>query len=72
MIKWLIATYIIVVLVFSAKARAFSLESNPALNKFTHPASISSEVEVQDPLPEAINETFRQMNFSSYTENSVG
>ena len=72
MMKWLIATYILVVLVFSAKARAISLESNPALNNFTHPATISNVIEVQDPLPEAMKKTFRQMNIDSVIENSVG
>ena len=72
MIKWLIASYIVVVLVFSAKAKALSLESNPALINFTHPATISSEIEVQDPLPEATKKTLRQMNIDSVLENSVG
>ena len=72
MIKWLIACYIVIVLVFSAKARAISLESNPALNNFTHPATISNIIEVQDPLPEAMKKTFRQMNIESIVENSVG
>ncbi len=70
--KWLIATYILIVLVFSAKASAISLESNPALNNFTHPAKISNVIEVQDPLPEAMKKTFRQMNIDSAIENSVG
>ncbi len=72
MINWLIASYIVLVLVFSAKAKALSLESNPALNKFTHPATISSEIEIQDPLPEAMRKTFRQMNIDSVLENFVG
>ena len=72
MIKWLIASYIVIVLVFSAKAKALSLDSNPALINFTHPATISSEIEVQDPLPDSTQKTFRQMNIDSVLENSVG
>ena len=72
MIKWLIAGYIVIVLVFSAKAQAMSLESNPALINFTRPATISSEIEVQDPLPPSTKKTFRQMNIFSFLENSVG
>ena len=60
------------ILVFSANARAISLESNPALNIFTHPASVSKEIEVQDPLPESVNQNLRQMNIISIVENSVG
>jgi len=68
--KWLIATYIIVILVFSAKAKALSLESNPALNNvFNHPADVKEELKVQDPLPDFDSNTVRQMNIS---ENSVG
>ena len=72
MIKWLIATYIVIVLVFSANANALSLESNPALFNFTHPATTSSEIQVQDPLPEATQKSFRQMNIDLVSENSVG
>ena len=72
MMKWLIATYIIIVLVFSAKAGAMSLESNPALINFTHPAKISTEIDVQDPLPESMKKIFFQMNLEWSIENSVG
>ena len=72
MIKWIIATYIIVVLGFSATAKAFTTESNPALNIFTHPAKVTTELEVQDPLPESTLKSSRPMNISNNKENSVG
>ncbi len=72
MIKWLIATYIITVLVFSAKAQAISLESNPALNKLNHSAKGSQQPEVQDPLPDNSFETLNRMKLDSVLENFVG
>ena len=72
MIKWIIATYIIIVLAFSATAKAFTLESNPALNKFTHPAKITTQIDAQDPLPEATVKSSRPVNISNNKENSVG
>ncbi len=72
MMKWIIATYIILVLGFSAKARAISLESNPALNKLNHSAKGSQQLEVQDPLPETSFETLNRMDFDSVSENFVG
>jgi hypothetical protein len=72
MVRLLIATYIIVVLVFSAKAKAMmSVESNPALNVLNHPAKVTEELKVQDPLPDFNSTNDRQMNFL-VSENSVG
>lgn len=72
MIKWIIATYIVLVLGFSAKACAIGLESNPALNKLNHSAKGSQQLEVQDPLPENSFETLNRMKLDSVTENFVG
>ena len=72
MIKWIIAAYIIIVLAFSATAKAFNIESNPALNIFTHPAKISTEIDAQDPLPEATLKSSRPMNISNNKENTIG
>ena len=72
MIKWLIASYIILVLVLSAKAQANHLESNPALNKLNHPVKKFQQLEVQDPLPDNSFETFHQMKFEPNSENFVG
>ncbi len=72
MVKWLIATYIILVLIFSAKAQANHLESNPALNKLNHPVKESQQLKVQDPLPEGSFETLHQMKFEANLENFVG
>ncbi len=72
MIKWLIATYIIAVLVFSAKAQALNIESNPALNKLNHSAKGSQQLEVQDPLPDNSFETYNRMKLDSFLENFVG
>ncbi|OFZ28548.1 MAG: hypothetical protein A2622_05495 [Bdellovibrionales bacterium RIFCSPHIGHO2_01_FULL_40_29] len=69
MIKWLIASYIILVLVFSAKAQALSLDSNPALMIFNHPVTESHLLDVQDPLPDSNFESLHQVKFS---ENFVG
>ena len=72
MMKWLIASYILLVLVFSAKAHAIRLESNPALNKLNHPVKASQESNIQDPLPDNTFKTLHQMKFDSNTENFVG
>ena len=72
MIKWIIASYIILVLIMSAKAQANHLESNPALNKLNHPVKKSQQLEIQDPLPDNGLETFHQMKFDSNSENFVG
>ena len=72
MTKWLIATYIIVVLVFSAKAKAIGFESNPALNVLNHSAKGSQQLEVQDPLPDNSFETLNRMKLESALENFVG
>ncbi len=72
MIKWLIASYIIIVLILSANAHANHLESNPALNKLNHPVKKVQQLEVQDPLPDNSFETFHLMKFEPNTENFVG
>ena len=72
MIKWVIASYIILVLVLSAKAQAISLESDPALTKLNHRVKASQQLDVQDPLPDDSFETLHQMKFEPNTENFVG
>ena len=63
MIRWLIASYIVLVLVFSAKARA-AVETDTHLNL--------QKLNVQDPLPDFDSKSFRSIKFDSDTENFVG
>lgn len=73
MLKWLIAGYILIVLVFSAKAHAhISVESNPALNKINNPTRVFEKLNVQDPLPEVIFEDTGRIYFDQFFKNSVG
>ena len=70
MMKWIIASYI--VLVFSAKAHALSTESNPALHLFNHAVKGSQELKIEDPLPDSSFETIYRMKYRSVLENFVG
>ncbi len=73
MIRWFIAAYIVIVLVWSAKATAhIGVDSNPTLKKFNYQTESSKEMNVQDPLPNIIFEDSRQMFLYSSLENSVG
>ncbi|MFZ3230041.1 MAG: hypothetical protein WA160_07545 [Pseudobdellovibrio sp.] len=49
-----------------------SLETNPALTNFNHPAEATKVFNVQDPLPDFKGNSLRQMNFYCFTENLVG
>jgi len=63
--KWMAIVYIIAVLVLSAKANAFSSDSNPALLFKDHQAKQSETLNVQDPLPEVKSQVDRLVNVDS-------
>ncbi len=73
MVRWLIATYIVIVLVLSAKAKA-DVVSIPHfdLEKLNYQTETSEKLNVQDPLPDFDSKSFRSIKFDSVTENIVG
>jgi hypothetical protein len=73
MIRWIIASYIVLVLVLSAKATAhIGLESNPTINKFNYQSESSEKLHVQDPLPNVGPEDSDEITLDSISENFVG
>ncbi len=73
MVRWLIASYILVVLVFSAKAGAVVASTTQLqLQKLNYQTDSLEKLNVQDPLPDTDSKSFRQIKFDSNTENFVG
>jgi hypothetical protein len=73
MMRWLIASYIVLVLVFSAKAGATEISNSHAkVNTLNYQADSLEKSTVQDPLPDVDSKSFRQIKFDSNTENFVG
>jgi hypothetical protein len=73
MIRWLIASYIVLVLVMSAKARASEeIDSNLDLSKLNYQTETSEKLNVQDPLPDFDSKSLRSIKFDSDTENFAG
>ena len=77
MVRWLIASYIVLVLVLSAKAGAEVPKQTPnrstsSVKKLNNQAESSEKLNVQDPLPDFETKSFRQIKFDSNTENFVG
>lgn len=73
MLRWLIASYIVLVLVLSAKATA-SVCSGTDLNvkKLNYQTEVSEKLNVQDPLPDFDSKSLRSIKFDSDSENFVG
>lgn len=61
-IKILALIYILAVLVFSARANALNLDSNPDMFLKEHQIEQVEELKVQDPLPEFNFQTVRLVN----------